>query len=74
MEALVNAISEAAPAGAGSFQQVGGAKLIDFVGTGAYAGFSFELTTEAGVLAHSAREYVQTPGAMIFTYTLPWPF
>ena len=53
MEALVNALHEAAPAGTGWFRQVGGANRIDFVGGGAYEGLTFELTTEAGVLSHS---------------------
>ncbi len=68
MEALVNAIIEDLPPGEGSFVQVGGPGRIDFVGTGAYEGYTFELTTEAGVAEHALRAYMQEPGAMISTY------
>jgi hypothetical protein len=73
MEALVNEINIAHPATAGAgFTQVGGAYKIDFIGWGRFEGLTFELTTEAAVGAHAVRPYVQgTPGAMIFTYTLP---
>lgn len=50
------------------FDQLSGAGRIDFVGTGEFEGFTFELTTEGGVAAHSLREYLQQPGAFIFTY------
>ena len=73
MEGLVDAINFAHPATDAGFRQVGGAYKIDFVGWGRFKGFSFELTTEAGVAAHAGRDYVQAPGAMIFTYTLPLP-
>ena len=73
MEGLVDAINFAHPATDAGFRQVGGAYKIDFVGWGRFEGFSFELTTEAGVGAHAGRDYVQAPGAMIFTYTLPLP-
>lgn len=68
MEALVNAIIEDLPPGEGSFLQVGGPGRIDFEGTGAYLGYTFELTTELGVAGHALRAYMQGPGAMIFTY------
>jgi hypothetical protein len=68
MEALVNAIIEDLPAAEGSFLQVSGPGRIDFIGTGAYTGLSFELTTEAAVAAHALRVYLQEAGAMIFTY------
>jgi hypothetical protein len=42
---------------------------IDFIGTGPFAGYSFEITTEAGVAGHAVRGYMQGPGAMIFTYS-----
>jgi hypothetical protein len=68
LEAIVNAIIEDAPPGAGSFLQVSGPGRIDFIGTGAFAGYTFELTTEAGVAGHALRAYLQVPGSMIFTY------
>ena len=72
MEALVNEINIAHPATDAGFTQVGGASKIDFIGWGRFEGLTFELTTEAAVGAHAVRPYVQgTPGAMIFTYTLP---
>jgi hypothetical protein len=48
--------------------QVGGPNRIDFIGTGDFAGYTFELTTEAGVAGHALRAYMQEPGSMIFTY------
>lgn len=70
MEALVNELNLAAEPSAGSFRWVGrGGYRIDFVGTGSYHGYTFELTTEAGVVPHSSRLYMREPGAMIFTYT-----
>ena len=69
MEAVVNAIIEDLPAGEGSFLQISGPNRIDFIGTGAFEGYAFELTTEAGVAEHVLRVYMQAPGAMIFTYT-----
>lgn len=73
MEALVNEINIAHPASTGAgFTQIGGANRIDFIGWGRFEGLSFELTTEAAVRPHAERSYVLgTPGAMIFTYTLP---
>jgi hypothetical protein len=68
MEAVVNAIIEDQPPGTGSFMQVGGPNRIDFIGTGDFAGYTFELTTEAGVAGHALRAYMQEPGSMIFTY------
>jgi hypothetical protein len=68
LEAIVNAIIEDLPPGAGSFMQVSGPNRIDFIGTGAFEGYTFELTTEAGVAGHAARIYLQEAGAMIFTY------
>ena len=68
MEALVNAIIEDLPPGEGSFLQISGPNRIDFIGTGAFEGYAFELTTEAGVIGHAVRAYMQTPGAMIITY------
>jgi hypothetical protein len=73
LEALVHAVLEEGP-GAGKFIATARpfTKVIDFVGTGDYAGFTFELTTEAGVIGHAARLYMQQPGAMIFTYIPPF--
>ncbi len=68
MEALVNAIVEDLPQGEGSFLQISGPNRIDFIGTGAFEGYAFELTTEAGVIGHAVRAYMQLPGAMIITY------
>lgn len=68
MEALVNKIIEDLPPGEGSFLQVGGPGRIEFVGTGAYEGCTFELTTEADVAGHAVQPYMQEPGAMISTY------
>lgn len=68
MEAIVNAIIEDLPPGDGSFLQVSGPGRIDFIGTGAFQGYTFELTTEAGVAGHAVRAYMQEPGSMIFTY------
>lgn len=68
MEAAVNAFIEDLPPGEGSFLQVSGPSRIDFIGTGAFQGYTFELTTEAGVAEHAVRTYMQEPGAMIFTY------
>lgn len=72
MEALVNEINVAHPATDAGFRQVGGAHKIDFVGWGKFEGLTFELTTEGAVLIHGERPYIQaTPGAMVFTYSLP---
>lgn len=68
MEAIANAIIEDLPPGDGSFLQVSGPGRIDFIGTGAFQGYTFELTTEAGVAGHAVRAYMQEPGSMIFTY------
>jgi hypothetical protein len=68
LEAVTNAIIEDLPPGTGSFMQVSGPGKIDFIGTGDFAGYTFELTTEAGVAGHALRAYMQEPGSMIFTY------
>jgi hypothetical protein len=51
------------------FDQLSGAGRIDFVGIGRFEGFTFELTSLAGVLPHSLRAYMQEPGAFIFSYS-----
>jgi hypothetical protein len=68
MEAITNAIVEdIAPE---LFAQVSGPGKIDFIGKAGsiFEGLSFEVTTEAGVAGHALRVYMQSPGAMIFTY------
>jgi len=65
MEAMVNAIIEAEGL---PFTRVSGAYRIDFHGIDAFREFTFELTTEADVARHALRDYMQKPGAMIFTY------